>query len=370
MNEGNRGFKQAIKNHRNAIIYLSIFVVLCIAGILAILFIGEPKESGKNNRTDKIVKIGGVDCIPKANVETYLLMGTDEKGKATEEQTEVEYKEQQNSAGEIETVKEVSKIPSQADTIILLVIDREKNTYALLPLDRDTITAVDSLDENGNYLATTDIQLALAHSMGDGKEQSCDNTMKAVSKLLHDQYIDEYAALTQDAIKQLNHLVGGVTVKIEDDFSKSDKTLKKGETVKLNDDQAYHFVHDRLNVGDGSNECRMRRQNEYMKGLKKVVGEKTEKNSRFPLKVYRGLDDYIITSIAGSDVSKITKAVLKNKYLGTFNIKGKSKIDEYGFNAFYPDQKSLDEVVRKLFYDEVKPETTKKKSQIIKGDRG
>ena len=43
----------------------------------------------------------------------------------------------------------------------------------------------------------------------------------------------------------------------------------------------------------------------------------------------------------------------KNKYLGTFKIKGKNKKDDYGFNAFYPDQKSLDEVVRKIFYDEV-----------------
>lgn len=340
MNEGSRGFKQAIKEHRNAIIYLSIFVVLCIAGILAILFIGEPKEPGKHNRTDKIVKIGGVECIPKANVETYLLMGTDVKG---------------------ETSNLTKDNPGQADTIIILVINREKNTYALLPIDRDTITAVDSLDENGNFLATTKIQLALAHANGNGKEQSCENTMKAVSELLHAQYIDEYVAVNQDTIKILNHLVGGVTVKIEDDFSKSDKTLKKGETVKLNDDQAYHYVHDRQNVGDGSNECRMRRQNEYMKGLKKVVAKKTKTNKKFPVQVFRDLNDYMITTIAGSDVSKIAKAVLKNKYLGSFKIEGKSKVDEYGYNAFYPDKKSLDSVVRKLFYDEAEDNGTKKK---------
>ncbi len=365
MNEGKRGFKEAIKQHRNAIIYLSIFVVVCVAGILAILFIGEPEESAKkHNRTDKIVKIGGVECMPKANIETYLIIGTDVKGKTSEDNTKLVTKQTVNSMGEKETTTEVDYNPGQADTIILLVIDREKNTYALLPINRDTITAVDSLDENGNYLATTDIQIALAHACADGKEQSCENTMKAVSNLLHDQYIDEYAAVSQDAIKQLNNLVGGVTVKIEDDFSQSDKSLKKGETVKLTDDQAYHYVHDRMNVGDGSNECRMRRQNSYMKGLKKVVGEKTATDKKFPIKVYRGLNDYMITSMAGSDASKITKAVLKNKYLGTFKIKGKTKVDDYGYNAFHPNKKSLNEVVRKLFYDEVKPETTKKKINL------
>ena len=97
----------------------------------------------------------------------------------------------------------------------------------------------------------------------------------------------------------------------------------------------------------------MRRQNEYMKGLKKLVGERTDKNPQFPLNVYRNLHDYMITSMSGEDASKITKAVLKNKYLGTFKIKGKNKKDDYGYNAFYPNKESLNEVVRKLFYDEV-----------------
>ena len=146
--------------------------------------------------------------------------------------------------------------------------------------------------------------------------------MKAVSELLHNQYIDEYTALSQDAIKVINNAVGGVTVKIEDDFSDSDKSLKKGKTIKLSDDQAQHYVHDRMNVGDGSNECRMRRQNEYMKGLKELVSKRTDKNPEFSLDVYRDLHDYMITSMSGEDASMITKAVLKNKYLGTFEIKG------------------------------------------------
>ena len=355
MSEGRKGFRETIKQQKSAVIYLSIFAVICIVGILAIIFIGEPEDTTKTNRTDKIVKIGGVNCVAKPNIETYLLIGTDVKGKLTKETTQPTTEEK--IYGAKETTKPADDKdtynPGRADVLTLLVIDREKNTYALLPIDRDTITAVDSLDENGNYLATTDIQLALADEVADGKERSCENTMKAVSELLHNQYIDEYTALSQDAIKVINNAVGGVTVKVKDDFSDSDKSLKKGKTIKLNDDQAQHYVHDRMNVGDGSNECRMRRQNQYMKGLKELVGERTDKNPKFPLEVYRNLNDYMITSMSGEDASKITKAVLKNKYLGTFEIKGKSKKDDYGYNAFYPNKESLNEVVRKLFYDEV-----------------
>ena len=355
MSEGRRGFRKIIKQQKSAVIYLSIFAVICIVGILAIIFIDEPEDTTKRNRTDKIVKIGGVDCVPKQNIETYLIIGTDVKGKLTKETTQATTEEKIYGAKETKKPADDKDTynPGRADVLTLLVIDREKNTYALLPIDRDTITAVDSLDENGNYLATTDVQLALAYEVADGKEKSCENTMKSVSELLHDQYIDEYAALSQDAIKKINNSVGGVTVKIKDDFSESDKSLKKGKTIKLNDDQAQHYVHDRMNVGDGTNECRMRRQNEYMKGLKKLVGERTDKNPKFPINVYRDLNDYMITSMSGEDSSKIVKAVLKNKYLGTFKIEGKSKKDDYGYNAFYPKKKSLDEVVRKLFYDEV-----------------
>lgn len=325
-------FQETLKKQKSAIIYLSIFAVICIVGIVVLLLVGEPNDSSKRNRSDKIVKIGGVDCVPKQNIETYLFMGTDVRGKITDN---------------------MKDNPGQADTIIVLVIDREKNTYALLPIDRDTITDVDSLDENGNFLATTKTQLALAHACGNGEEQSCENTMKAVSILLHDQYIDDYTSVTMDAIKKLNHLVGGVTVTIKDDFSKSDKSLKKGKTIKLNDKQAMHYVHDRINVGDGTNECRMRRQDEYMAGLKNIFTKQTKTNKSFPVDVFKGLDDYMVTSLSGDSVSKISKAVLKNKYLGKFRIKGHSKIDRDRFNAFYYDQKSLDEVVRKLFYDEV-----------------
>lgn len=316
------------------IILLIIFAVVCIVG--GILLHRADHTSPTSGGTEKsvnpdVVEIGGIKCTPRANLETYLFMGVDAKGEA-------EVKDDYDGTG-------------QSDVLILLVIDKTANTYAVLPINRDTITEVRSISEEGEDLGTSRIQIALAHANGDGMEQSCENTVDAVSGLLYGQKIDGYVSLNMDAIGRLNQLVGGVTVTIEDDFSKSDPTLEKGKTLKLSDEQAMHFVHDRMNVGDGSNEGRMRRQNAYMKGLKEVLMEQSKENESFAMDVFNGLEDYMVTNLKGKNVSRISKAILKNKDLGQYRIEGTNMIDDLGFNAFTVDSDSLADIVITLFYD-------------------
>lgn len=323
-----------IKINTGTIILLIIFLVVCVVG--GILLYRVDHASQASGGTEKsvnpdVVEIGGVKCTPRANVETYLFMGVDAKGEA-------EVKNDYDGTG-------------QSDVLILLIIDKTANTYAVLPINRDTITEVRSISEEGEDLGTSRIQIALAHANGDGMEQSCENTVEAVSGLLYGQKIDGYVSMNMDAIGTLNHLVGGVTVTIEDDFSKADSSLEKGRTLKLSDDQAVHFVHDRMNVGDGSNEGRMRRQNAYMTGLKEVFIEQSGENESFAMDVFNGLSDYMVTNLKGKNVSRISKAILKNKDLGQYEIKGTNAIDDLGFNAFTADSDSLAEIVVTLFYD-------------------
>ncbi|VUX40878.1 LCP family glycopolymer transferase [Blautia luti] len=93
----------------------------------------------------------------------------------------------------------------------------------LLSVDRNTGTPVRSLADDGTYLATTDIQLSLAHSMGPDQNMRAENTVDAVSTLLKGQKIDGYAMINMSAIQVVNDMVGGVTVTIEGDFSERDK---------------------------------------------------------------------------------------------------------------------------------------------------
>lgn len=93
----------------------------------------------------------------------------------------------------------------------------------LLSVDRNTVTPVRSLADDGTYLATTDIQLSLAHSMGLDQNMRAENTVDAVSTLRKGQKIDGYAMINMSAIQVVNDMVGGVTVTIEGDFSERDK---------------------------------------------------------------------------------------------------------------------------------------------------
>ena len=147
---------------------VAVFVIVCTATVV----IGHIVDNQKMNTGQKdtaaasdIVTINGVKCKPNWDVQTYLFIGEDDRG--------------------VKTRKTESDGTGQSDVLELLVIDTKKNTYHKLPINRDTITDVKSLDDDGSYLATTKTQIALAHAKGDGMELSCENTVDAVSNMLY-----------------------------------------------------------------------------------------------------------------------------------------------------------------------------------------
>lgn len=238
--------------------------------------------------------------------ETYLILGTDASGK--------------------EEAKDDSYRGSMADFLLLVAFDKTKDTYQCLQLNRDTMTEVQLLDRTGKGEATAEIQLCTAHWYGGTKEQSCENTVTAVSKLLGGLPIDGYYALSMEKIAKLNHLAGGVEVTIQDDFSKVDSSMKKGSTITLSDEQAYTYVHDRYDVGDEANLSRMARQREYMKSLFGKVQKKSKEEPKIIQTIYKGLKEDATTDIKGKTVSKLTNRISRGTYLGMHTLDGKTSL--------------------------------------------
>lgn len=311
-------------------------VLLCI-GVISVLTyrVVDKKDiyqtsDFRDSEMPDTVTINGIKCRPRTRLKTYLFMGID-----------------------TESTDGAEAAAGQCDMLLLAVIDQNADTYAILPINRDTVTEVRSLEDDGTYIATSEVQIALAHANGDGGVISCENTVDAVSNLLYGQYIDGYAALNMDAIGLLNHLAGGVEVTIEDDFSKVDPSLKIGETVVLTDEQAVSYVRGRMDVGDGTNESRMRRQAQYLNALGANFREKFSQNESYIQDVYKALEDYMVTSLSGNDCSKLAKAILKNESLGTLGIDGEISVDYLGYSQFIPDEDSLADTVIQLFYDKI-----------------
>lgn len=322
---------------RNGVLIVLVIILVFVAVGVASQAVDQKKIDREEEETTQwpqdMVEINGIKCTPKKNIKTYLIMGLDSRGEA-------ETTEKYDGTG-------------QVDTLELVVVDYTAKTYTRLPINRDTMTEVQSLDTDGTYLATTRMQISLAHACGDGMEISCENTVDAVSNLLYGQDIDGYASLNMDSIGVLNHLAGGVTVTIEDDFSKSDPSLVQGETATLTDEQAMAYVHDRMNVGDGTNESRMRRQSQFLSGLKSILMEKCQEDSSYALEIYDALTPYMVTDQSRNDFIKLTAALLESDEQERLHIEGTNAIGKNEFNEFTVDEDSLADVVIQLFYDKI-----------------
>ncbi len=264
--------------------------------------------------------------------ESYLFIGTDASG-----------------SGESEEYR-----GGMADFLLLLVLDKTENKYGFLQLNRDTMTKVTLLQRDGTGMASADIQLCTAHWYGGTKEQSCANTVEAVSELLGGIPIDGYYSLNMDQISTLNHAVGGVTVKLEEDFTKQDPEMKKGKKIHLSDSQAFLYVHDRYGVGDETNASRMLRQRQYMKEFSVAAREKMREQSDFAVDLYRQLQESAVTDVKLGRASRIAKAVAEGSSMGTKEFEGTLKEGQAlgdGINhvEFYPEKESVVRVMTELY---------------------
>lgn len=321
---------------KKAMIFPAVLVAVGI--LLAVIYVADKRDIFSLDQflhrdLYNVVEIDGVRCRRRTRIKSYLFMGVDAKGKVGEH------------------VKEDGK--GQCDVLELLVIDQNADTYTVFQINRDLVTTVKSLDDDGTVLAEGEMQITMAHASGDGREISCENVVDAASGLLYGQPIDGYLALNMDSIAVINHELGGVTVTIEDDFSDSDPSLKIGETVKLTDEQAVHYVHDRMNVGDGTNERRMSRQEQYLNNAQPIFMEKLMEDETFFRSLYDALGDYMVTSLSGKDISKMAKALRSNEFFEPPEITGVKAYDDVGFKEVIPDEESVAKAVLELFYEEV-----------------
>lgn len=328
-----RSFQHTEKQNRVKVLWVCLVVV--IAAVMAVLLVRQrarvSQELGyvsSQTPSDREVEIGGVRCVPRKNLKTYLVMGIDDIGS--------------DDDGYV--------LGGNCDGLWVLVVDQTGKKWSILPIDRNTVTAVDSLDENGEYLATTDIQISLAHANGDGGAVSCENTVKAVSGLLGGQKIDGYAAIELGGLTVLNHALGGVTVTVQDDMSAVDPAMVPGASVTLDDRQAELFVRSRSSVGSGTNKERMQRQEVFLKAVSKQLGDtvKTDPNALTDLR--SGMEEYMVTNLTDGDFSVLANALDAYQQEQLPELTGTTELDEMEWEAFHPDEDRLNEIVIRLFY--------------------
>lgn len=291
-----------------------------------------PESIGEITENDgQYVEYNGQKYTLNQNITSILLIGVD-KQKITENI---------NNYGE----------SGQADFLVLVAVDTQSGKIKFIPISRDSMVDINMYSESGNYIGTSKKQICLSYAYGDGKEMSCQNTVKSVSRFMYGMPINSYFAMDIEALKALNDYVGGVTITADEDMTLWNVILKKGETFTLKGNYAVDYIRYR---GDdlNANNSRMARQKNYMKLFYNLVLEKTKKDITFPVKLFNIADKYKITDIDVADLTFLTNCILKNKdnaIIDFSSIPGNTVQGEE-YVEFYPDTKKLYELILDTYY--------------------
>lgn len=279
------------------------------------------------------IQVDGQTYRLRQHLVTILLMGVDKD-------SDSEVKNSYRNGG-------------QADFLRLLVIDPDEKQIRQIPIDRDTMTPITILGVLGNRTGTRTERISLSHGFGKGGEDSCELTVEAVSNLLYDVPIDFYMALNMDGISELNDLLGGVEVTLEDDFSALDPTMTKGTTLTLRGDQAEIYVRGRMSVGVGTNEARMARQQQYMSAAQRKLRARVQADGNAAGEIFDAMASYLVTNFTRGRLINEAYAAKDYGIEEPIPIEGEHSIDKDGFMQFVVDEEKLQQVVLSVFYQKI-----------------
>lgn len=329
------------QEQKNKTVFHAAAALLAVLAVVLVLYGGgrwlEKRAEKPETRTQlpqadqETVEVDGVTYRKKSRLTTILVMGVDH-----DTQDSYEYRK----AG-------------QADFLRLVVLDDADKTVQQLQIDRDTMTPVTVLGLLGDRYEPVTEQICLGYAFGDGRKTSCEVTVEAVGNLLGGQTIDQYLAMGLDGISTLNDLAGGVTVTLEDDFSAADPAMTKGATLTLQGDQAEIFVRRRMDIGEGTNEARMVRQEEYLAQLSAQLESRVQQDQQFTAQVYDALQPYLVTDLAKGRLVNEVWAAKDDTVEPAIALEGEHKVAEDGFTEFYPTEASIQKAVLTLFWEPV-----------------
>lgn len=325
-----------VQNDRNKTkIVLNLLAVLCLLACMLLLVLAweqrqhQAQPSAISSDRRSIQYLDSI-YVPRDDLDTVLILGIDKFGAAADPE---QYRNSQ-----------------QSDFMLLLSLDRKQKTYNALHLNRDTMTEIPVLGVTGEHAGSFNGQLALSHTYGTGGKDSCRNSVKAVSDLLHGVKIDHYLSLTMDAVSILNDYAGGITVEVLDDFSEVDPTLVQGEIVTLKGEQALTYVRTRKDLDDSSNLHRMERQRQYLTALREQIYSKSQNDPEFFAKALIQVSDYMFSDVTINQMSAINEKIEDYTFTGFYTLEGEAvKGDEY--MEYYVDEDALMETVLNLYFE-------------------
>lgn len=367
--------KNSFKIRRGVLKFLMWLIIICIIGFA--IFLGL-RISGKNRLYRKSenkrpdLNVAMADWVVEesneadASAETVPLIQIDEDNENWEE-GDIRYKGVHyryndemltflflgiDKKGTVKEAKD-SLDGGQSDAIFLLALNPKTMDASVIGINRDTMTDIDMYSQNGTFLGTVKAQLTLQHGYGDGKEQSCERSVAAVSKLFYNLPIHGYCAINLGAVPKINDAVGGVELVALEDIGNANKLVfKEGQKVHLKGDQAITYLQSRDCTSFGSAGRRTERQKQYLLAYADTAKKAVKKDVSLLVTLYNTIKKYMVTDVTIDEVSYFSTQVADYKFdkEHMYSIPGETQMGEK-FEEFYVDEKGMYELILKVFYE-------------------
>lgn len=287
-------------------------------------------SGGTEKWQEGVVSYNGQRYLYNNSVKTYLFMGIDRTGTVEEAKDGLH--------------------GGQSDAMFLLVLNPRTEKLSVIAIHRNTMTDIETYDEDGNYLGMEQLQICLQHGYGDGMRVSSNRSVKAVSRLFYNLPINGYLSLNMDGIAILNDLVGGVTVTLDRDLENAGAgvSLKGGETVRLTGQEANVYLRHRdLDEFDSASD-RLNRQIQY---LTQLFSQLKQTGAEGMVDAYEEIEDYLVTNI---DFAKLAEEALSYEFDASrmYSVPGEAYMGTK-FEEYYADETALYEMILDIFYDPV-----------------
>ena len=243
-------------------------------------------------------------------------------------------------------------LAGQADAIVMMAMDFDKNKTSMIALPRDIMTDVAVYSVGGSYAGIKKQQLCLAYAYGDGKDTSCENMVASVRRIFYNMPISTYFALDLDGISELNDAVGGVDVTSPETIA----SFVEGEDYHLVGEEAETFVRKRDMQRLDANLLRMERQQIYTKSFMDKVIAQTKEDISVPITLFNESAPYSCTNLNPAKVTSLAQQVIQGKgmdfdfYRVNCDIK---ENPEDGRALYYIREKEFFELFLSVYYDKV-----------------
>lgn len=239
----------------------------------------------------------------------------------------------------------------QADVIFVATIDtKTKKTY-IIPISRETMVDVNIYTTDGKYAGVKHEQLCLAYAYGSTPEQSSENVMVSVRRLLYGINVSSYVTIEMEAIEKLTDMLGGINLTCLEDFTESTLGFKKGQDLTLNGRNATRYIKYRGNDLE-ANERRMERQKQFLSALLNKTGNSVINNFSNLTKYYSDLSPYFSTNVSFAQITYLAQNCLTLNFGDSINYKKieGELVQGEKWVEFYHNEESTIEMLIDVFY--------------------